>query len=98
MPSSETRSSVGFIEAIGIFQLSVFIGMGQGSESQDDLASALLGLFPAGSSLIDGSMQVAVDHCERKPGRDAGALVQDQSTWFLVPVEVRWRTYAATPF
>lgn len=86
---SETRSSTGFVEAIGISQFLVETPSGKGTEEADKLSKAIAEAFEAGQSLTEDGLTVILEHCERSAYRSDFEF----PAWIFKTVTVRWRTF-----
>lgn len=89
-PASEIRKASKEVEVTGIYRVEVFMPVNSGTEAADDLAKAIIEVFPPASSLTYDSTNVAIDRSVRNPGR------VDSGVWWIVAVDVTWRTYAQT--
>jgi hypothetical protein len=85
IPVEERPASVGFIEQIGIYQITLVYPLRAGTKAAEDIIDDILAAFRPASS--HGGV-VRVDRAERNPPVIAG-------NEYRLPVSIRWRAYQA---
>lgn len=88
---SETKSSTGFIEAIGETLYMVHYPAGRGTGPMDELTLAIAEAFQAGQSLTGTGLTAILEHTERRPPRVDPTF----PSWIFTTVAVRWRSFTA---
>lgn len=85
----ETKSSTGFIEAVGEVLYMIETPAGKGTEAADALAKIVAESLQAGQSLTSPTLTVIVEHTERRPYRED----PEHPAWTFKTVACRWRTF-----
>jgi len=83
---SETKSSTGFVEAIGRTLYLVETPAGKGTEEADALSKLIAEAFHSGQSLTENDLTIILEHTERQPYRTDFEL----PAWIFKTVAVRW--------
>jgi hypothetical protein len=86
---NESKSSTGFVEAVGETLYSVETPKNRGTEEADALAKAIAEALQAGNSLTATGLTVILEQTERRPYRED----PNHPAWVFKTVACRWRTF-----
>lgn len=73
----------------GFYQLDVFFPAGKGTETPEDLVTAIKLAYPADSSIIDPL--TSVDLAIYRTQSLSGAVIQGEA-WYMIPIRIFWHT------
>ena len=88
---SESKSSTGYIEAVGEYLIMVETPKGRGTEDADALAKAIADVFQPGQSLTKSGTTVILERTDRRPYLEDS----ERPAWVFKTISVRWRTFTA---
>jgi hypothetical protein len=96
LPVREFAVATGMVQFDGIMVYDVIAPANKGTEDAEDLSKLIADAFKPATGLTD-PVQVAIDRCERLQGRDMSTIGAAAGTWWQIPVQVKFRSYAVNP-